>query len=51
MAVILLLFPKTSFLFLIAGVVVSVVVYGALVYYSGYLTQEDIKILRNSREE
>jgi len=51
MAAILLLFPKTNFLCLIAGVVVSVVVYGALVYYSGYLTQEDIKILRNSREE
>jgi stage V sporulation protein B len=51
MAIILLLFPKNNLLMLFVGTVVSIAVYGVLVYYSGYLTQEDIKILRNSREE
>ncbi|MCW4022710.1 MAG: polysaccharide biosynthesis C-terminal domain-containing protein [archaeon] len=51
MAIIILLFPKTNLLYLILGVIVSVAVYGVLIYYSKYLTQEDIKILRSSREE
>ena len=51
MATILLLFPKTDLIFIIVGVVASTAIYGALVYYLGYLTQEDIKILRNSRKE
>ncbi|WNZ29280.1 MAG: polysaccharide biosynthesis C-terminal domain-containing protein [Candidatus Bathyarchaeota archaeon] len=50
MAAILLLFPKNNLLFLIAGTAVSVAIYGVMVYYSGYLTQEDIKILRKSKE-
>jgi hypothetical protein len=51
MATILLLFPKTNLLFIIAGVAVSVAVYAVMVYYSKFLTQEDIKILRSSKEE
>ncbi|MCW8801816.1 MAG: polysaccharide biosynthesis C-terminal domain-containing protein, partial [Candidatus Bathyarchaeota archaeon] len=51
MAIILLFFPKSNLLYLIVGVIVSVGVYGAMVYYSRFLTQEDIKILRSSRKK
>jgi predicted membrane-bound mannosyltransferase len=49
MAIILLFFPKSNLLYLIVGVIVSVAVYGVMVYYSRFLTQEDMKILRSSR--
>lgn len=51
MAIILLFFPKSNLLYLIVGVIVSVAVYGVMVYYSRFLTQEDIKILRSSRKK
>ena len=51
MAIILLFFPKSNLLYLSVGVIVSVAVYGVMVYYSRFLTQEDIKILRSSRKK
>ncbi|MCJ7721419.1 polysaccharide biosynthesis C-terminal domain-containing protein, partial [Candidatus Bathyarchaeota archaeon] len=50
-AVILYIIPKTNFLVVILGTIASIAVYVVLLYYTGYINQEDISILKSSRAE
>ena len=43
--------PKSNFLILIAGTIASIAVYVILLYYTGYVNQEDINILKNARTQ
>jgi hypothetical protein len=45
----LFILPKTNPIILIVGTIASIAVYAILLYYTGYLNQEDINILKNSR--
>jgi len=49
LALILFLIPKSNFLILIVGTIASIAVYVILLYYTGYINQEDIKILKTAR--
>jgi stage V sporulation protein B len=51
LAVILFLVPKSNFLILIAGTIASIAVYVILLYYTGYINQEDINILKSARAQ
>jgi len=51
LALILFLIPKSDSLILIAGTIVSIVVFIILLYYTGYVNQEDINILKNARAQ
>ena len=51
LAGILFLIPKSNFLILILGTIASIAVYVILLYYTGYVTQEDIKILKTARQQ
>jgi O-antigen/teichoic acid export membrane protein len=51
LAGILCILPKTNFLVVIFGTIASIAVYVILLYYTGYINQEDISILRTSRVE
>jgi len=51
LALILFLIPKTNFLIVIAGTIASIAVYVILLYYTGYINQEDINILKNARAQ
>jgi O-antigen/teichoic acid export membrane protein len=51
LAAILFIIPKNNFLIVIPGLVASLAVYVLLLYYTGYITQEDIKILKNPRDQ
>lgn len=51
LAAILFIIPKTNFLIVIPGLIASLAIYVILLYYTGYITQEDIKILRNARDQ
>jgi len=51
LAVILLLIPKSNFLILISGLIAGIAVYVILLYYTGYVNQEDIKILKTARAQ
>jgi stage V sporulation protein B len=51
LAVILFLIPKSNLLILIPGLIASIAVYVLLLYYTGYINQEDIKILKNARAQ
>jgi O-antigen/teichoic acid export membrane protein len=49
LALMLFILPKTNPIILIVGTIASIAVYAILLYYTGYLNQEDINILKNSR--
>jgi len=51
LALILFLVPKSDSLILIVGTIVSIVVFIILLYYTGYVNQEDINILKNARAQ
>jgi O-antigen/teichoic acid export membrane protein len=51
LATILLLVPKTNILFIIAGLAAGLAAFILILYYTGYINQEDIKILKSSREQ
>jgi cell division protein FtsL len=51
LAVTLFLIPKSNFLILILGTIASIAVYVILLYYTGYVTQEDINILKTARAQ
>jgi len=51
LALILFLIPKSNSLILIAGTIASIAVYVILLYYTGYVNQEDINILKNARTQ
>ena len=51
LAGILFLIPKSNFLILILGTIASIAVYVILLYYTGYVTQDDIKILKTARQQ
>jgi len=51
LAAILFVVPKSSFPWVIPGTIAGVVIYVLLLYFTGYLTKEDIKILRAPREQ
>jgi stage V sporulation protein B len=49
LAGILLLIPKSNSLVLIMGTIASILIYVILLYYTGYVDQEDIDILKAAR--
>jgi O-antigen/teichoic acid export membrane protein len=51
LASILYIIPKSNFLVVILGTLASIAVYVILLYYTGYINQEDISILKTSRAE
>jgi stage V sporulation protein B len=51
LAGILLLIPKTNSIILILGTIASIAAYVIVLYYTGYVNQEDIKILKTARAE
>ena len=51
LAGILLLIPKTNSVIVILGLIASIAVYVILLYYTGYVNQEDIKILKTARAQ
>ncbi len=51
LAGILFIIPKTNFLIVILGTVASIAVYVIILYYTGYINQEDISILKSARAE
>mgnify|MGYP003931483387 CR=1 FL=1 len=51
LALVLFLLPKTNPIILIVGTIASIAVYAILLYYTGYLNQEDINILKKSRTQ
>jgi len=51
LALILFLTPKTNFLILSAGTTAGIAAYVLLLYYTGYVDQEDINILKNARAQ
>jgi stage V sporulation protein B len=50
LAAILFIIPKTNFLIVIPGTVAGLAIYVLLLYYLGYIDQEDIKIFRKARD-
>lgn len=48
--ILLYFMPKTNFLIMILGVIVSIAVYGGILYYTGYISQEDIKMLKTQSQ-
>ncbi len=51
LAGILFFIPKSNFLILLLGTIASIAVYVILLYYTGYVNQEDIKILKTARQQ
>ena len=51
LAGILFILPKTDPLLLILGTAAGIAAYGVVLYYTGYISQEDIKILKTAREQ
>jgi stage V sporulation protein B len=51
LAAILLLIPKSDLVMMILGLAAGIAVYCLLLYYTGYINQEDIQILRTARAE
>jgi O-antigen/teichoic acid export membrane protein len=51
LAVILFLIPKSNSLILAVGTIASIAAYVILLYYTGYINQEDINILKNARTQ
>jgi O-antigen/teichoic acid export membrane protein len=51
LAGILFLTPKTNPIILILGTIASIAAYVILLYYTGYINQEDIKILKTAKAE
>jgi O-antigen/teichoic acid export membrane protein len=51
LAGILFLIPKSNLLILISGLIAGIAVYVILLYYTGYVNQEDIKILKTARAQ
>jgi stage V sporulation protein B len=51
LAGILFLIPKSNSLILILGTIASIAVYVILLYYTGYINQEDIDILKTARAQ
>ncbi len=51
LAGILFLIPKSNSLILISGLIASIAAYVLLLYYTGYINQEDIKILKTARAQ
>jgi len=51
LAGILFIIPKSNFLILILGTIASIAVYVLLLYYTGYINQEDINILKTARAQ
>jgi O-antigen/teichoic acid export membrane protein len=49
LATILFLIPKTNSLILIVGTIAGIAAYVILLYYTGYINQEDINVLKNAR--
>lgn len=51
LAVILFITPKANSISLVLGASVGIAAYVVLLYYTGYISQEDINILKNAREQ
>ena len=51
LAGILFLIPKSNFLILILGTIASIAIYVILLYYTGYVNQEDIDLLKAARAQ
>jgi O-antigen/teichoic acid export membrane protein len=51
LAIILFIIPKNNFLGVFFGTISSLAVYVLILYYTGYISQDDIKILRTTRAE
>jgi len=51
LAGILFLIPKSNFLILILGTIASIAIYVILLYYTGYVNQEDIDLLKTARAQ
>jgi stage V sporulation protein B len=51
LAGLLYVIPKSNFLIVILGTIASIAVYVILLYYTGYINQEDINILKTARTE
>jgi stage V sporulation protein B len=51
LAVLLFLIPKTNFYVVMLGALGSVVVYGLLLRYTGYVTKEDIKMFKTVKPQ
>jgi len=51
LAGILFLTPKSNLVIMILGLIASIAVYALLLYYTGYVNQEDIKILKTARAQ
>jgi stage V sporulation protein B len=51
LAGILFLIPKSNLVILISGLIAGIAVYVILLYYTGYINQEDIKILKTARAQ
>lgn len=48
---ILFLIPKTNYLFVIGGMITSIVLYFIVLYYTGYINQDDINMLRTVKSQ
>ena len=51
LAGILFITPKSNPISLVLGTAAGIAAYSLLVYYTGYVSQEDIKILKNTKEQ
>jgi O-antigen/teichoic acid export membrane protein len=51
LAGILFFIPKSNFLILILGTIASIAIYVILLYYTGYVNQEDINLLKTARAQ
>jgi O-antigen/teichoic acid export membrane protein len=51
LAGILFFIPRSNFFILILGTIASIAAYVILLYYTGYINQEDIKILKTARAQ
>ena len=51
LAGILFFIPKSNFLILILGTIAGIAIYVILLYYTGYVNQEDIAILKTARAQ
>ena len=51
LAGILFLMPKSNFLVLIPGTIASIAIYVILLYYTGYVNQEDVSLLKTVRAQ
>lgn len=50
-AAILFIVPKTNFLTIILGTIASIAVYAVLIYFTGYISKDDINIITTARPE